>query len=76
MNHDLFVALPFPRSLSAMHAFLCSNRQLAAALQQPRIRAALAEFRADPQAAALKYESDDEINQALDLLEKSLSIDL
>jgi hypothetical protein len=57
-----------------LHAY--SNRQLAAALQQPRVRAALAEFRANPKAASLKYEGDQEINQALDLLEKSLSIDV
>lgn len=70
LNHILQVAF----SISRLHT--CSNRQLAAALQQPRVRAALAEFRDNPEAASTKYEGDQEITQALDLLEKSLSIDV
>eukprot|EP00200_Dunaliella_tertiolecta_P004866 CAMPEP_0202342508 /NCGR_PEP_ID=MMETSP1126-20121109/3044_1 /ASSEMBLY_ACC=CAM_ASM_000457 /TAXON_ID=3047 /ORGANISM="Dunaliella tertiolecta, Strain CCMP1320" /LENGTH=113 /DNA_ID=CAMNT_0048933477 /DNA_START=249 /DNA_END=590 /DNA_ORIENTATION=+ len=53
-----------------------SNRQLAASLQQPHIRAALAEFRADPVAASAKYEGNKEVTDVLDLLEKSLSIEV
>lgn len=54
----------------------CSDRWLAAALQQPHVRNALAEFRTDPVAAAAKYENDKEVTDVLDLLERSLSIEV
>lgn len=57
------------------HVLRCTahrNRQLAIKLQQPHVRAALAEFRVDEQAAAAKYKGNAEINEVLDLLEASL----
>ncbi|KAF5842408.1 hypothetical protein DUNSADRAFT_7392 [Dunaliella salina] len=53
-----------------------SDRKLAASLQQPHIRAALAEFRTNPVAASAKYEGNKEVTEVLDLLEKSLSIEV
>jgi hypothetical protein len=49
-----------------------SNPELAALLQQPRVLEALAEMRANPLRAMMKYEADAEVVRALELLEATL----
>jgi len=70
MRTEQLQICPFP------YAFTHSNRELAAALQQPHVRAALTEFRINPVAASAKYESNEEITRILDLLSQSLSVEV
>lgn len=51
-----------------------TNEPLAALLQQPRIRGAIAEISANPAAYEAKYKDDEDVIRALDLLQASMGI--
>ncbi len=53
-------------------ASVFSDGQLAARLAAPRVRQALAEIRADPDAAMRKYEGDAEVMAVLDALQRRM----
>jgi hypothetical protein len=57
-------------SPAALMEALSREPPLAAALSSPRVRAALADIRADPRAGMARWGADAEVAAALDLLER------
>jgi hypothetical protein len=59
-------------SPSGLLAAVAGDARVAAALASPRVRAALADIRADPVAGMRRWEGDAEVMRGLDLLQEAL----